>query len=156
MEGISPRRSDDILDKPVYPTKARLISLIDICIHYLIHRPEISTSQLPSELQDHIKNRRGDDYYRVLPAYSTGHLNKINDLITEHLNRCYSTKGKDNKIKILLEMFQCADENFDSWRYLQQFSATMRKKLIDLPSEGFPIEVSRHYLLKWFDCEVES
>ena len=156
MQGLSPRArvSDPIPDKPVFPTRARLISLMDICIHYLIHRPEISTAQLPSELREHIENRKKDEFYRVLPSYSIKKVHEFNDPMEECLNRLYITKGKDNRIKIVLEILQFADENFDSWRYYQGFSATMRQKLTDLPDEGLPIEVSRHYLLKWFDQKL--
>lgn len=68
-----------------YSTCTRLISLTDICIHYLINHPEI-----PAELQEHIQKRKDDSYYRVLPMYSreTGIFRQRNAIIFPAIRFC--------------------------------------------------------------------
>lgn len=151
-----PRSTYYILDKPVYPTSMRLISLTDICIHYLINHSEIPITLLPLELKEHIENRKNDECYRVLPAYSEEKWNRFGNIMREHLDRFYIEEEKANRINIMLKMFQSVDEDIESLRYTLSLSLTIKQKLIDLPKQGFPIETSRYYLLKWFSHKLDS
>ena len=65
-----------------------------------------------------------------------------------------NTSGKSDKINIVLEMIKAIDNDLDSLRYVRQFGSRIREKLIDLPSAGFPLPVSKRYLLKWFDYKL--
>ncbi len=65
-----------------------------------------------------------------------------------------NTSGKSDKINIVLEMIKAIDNDLDSLRYTWKFGARVREKLSDLPSAGFPLPVSKRYLLKWFDYKL--
>lgn len=158
MQETSPRESPKISryipQKPVYTTQIRFLSLIDTCIHYIIHHPEISTISLPLELQEHMEKRRSDEMYRVLPAYSLGDYQIVSNEIIRYLDRIALTNRKDNRINAIIDMLKFVDENLDILRYDHKYANTLRKKLIDIIDEGFPIAVSQHYLLKWFDYKL--
>lgn len=139
---------------PIYPTKIRLISLTDICIHYLIHHPVIPVSSLPSELQEHIEKRKDDPFYRVLPMYSVEKCRIFRTTIVEYIGRIDNMSKKGDKINLVLEMLKVVDNDLDSLRYAWKFGAKMQEKLINLPCDGFPVTISRCYLLKWFDYKL--
>lgn len=153
LSGVS---IDLIPKKSSYPTKIRFLSLIDTCIHYLINHPEISVSSLPIELQEHMKKRELDGMYRVLPEYSHEKYMIFQSPTLEYFNRISMTDGKANKINIVIEMLKFIDGHLDTLRYVSSNADAFRCKLIDLSRDGFPIEVSRHYLLKWFNYKLES
>lgn len=154
MQGASPQRSDYISEKPIYSTRIRFLSLIDICIHYLINHPVIPVTTLPLEVQEHIERRKADDMYRVLPEYSFEKYEIILRNIQGYLDSVSSTNGKDNKINIAIDMLRSLDEHLYHLRYVNVHAKGIQQKLIDLPSDGFPIAVSQHYLMKWFDYKL--
>lgn len=159
MEGQSPYSiglSDCIPQKPTYPTDIRLLSLIDTCIHYLIHHTEISISSLPSELHEHIQKRKDDSFYRVLPEYSIEKHHSFVELLNNHLIRLRDTDGKDNKITIAIEIFRYFDDHLESLRYFWNDSDIIKQKLIKFSKEGFPVAISQQYLLKWFNYKLEA
>lgn len=159
MKGQSPYSiglSDCIPQNPTYPTDIRLLSLIDTCIHYLIHHPEISISSLPSDLHEHIQKRKDDSFYRVLPEYSIEKRRDFSKPLNDHLIRLQNTDGKDNKITIAIEVFRYLDDHIDSLRYLCNESDVIKQKLIKFPKEGFPSAISQQYLLKWFNYKLET
>ena len=137
-----------------YPTKLRFLSLTDTCIHYLIHHPEIPVLSLPLELQEHIEKRKEDSHYRVIPMYSVDKYQIFRTAIFVYVDRMENTTGKGDKINLVLEMIKVIDDDLDSLRYIWKFGARVREKLIDLPSAGFPLPVSKRYLLKWFDYKL--
>ena len=134
-----------IVSKQIYPTDIRLISLIDTCIHYLIHHPEVPLLQLPVELQEHIQKRKNDSFYRVLPEYSIEKRRDFVKPLNNHLIRQQDTDGKDNKITIAIEILRYLDDHIDSLRYLCNESDVIKQKLIKFPKEGFPIAISQQY-----------
>lgn len=138
-----------------YPTQSRFLSLTDTCIHYLINHPEISVASLPIELREHMEKRKLDHMYRVLPEYSHDKYMIFQRPTLEYFNRISMTDGKANKIDIVIEMLKFIDGHLDTLKYVSSNANAFRCKLIELSSQGFPIEMSRHYLLKWFDQKLE-
>ena len=149
-----PRLSDNIPQRNTI--KVRLLSLIDTCIYYLVSHPEISTSSLPSKLQEHIWKHEDDPYYRVLPQYSYEIYQSFSNPIFEYYRQLDHTVGEANRINIVSELLQYIDGNLNCMRYLPRFSNTIFRKLIDFPNDGLPVEISQYYLLKWFDYKLVS
>lgn len=140
-----------ITGRPIYPTRFRRLSLIDICIHCLVNHPEITVTSLPLDIQEHLQKRRDDPYYRVSPMYSGERWEDFEKPMLEYHRIIMESADRDHRNDSMVKMLKCIDENTDIFNYSRECSDSFREMLIKLSDIESFSELSRHYLLKWFD-----
>lgn len=145
-----------ITGQPIYPTRFRRLSLVDICIHCLVNHPEIPVTSLPLDIQEHLQKRRDDPYYRVSPVYSGERWNSFAQPMLECHRIVTESVDRDQRIDSVIKMLKCIDDNIDLFHYDPGYCDSMREMLIKFSGNEFIGEISQYYLLKWFDYKLEA
>jgi ribosomal-protein-alanine N-acetyltransferase len=107
------------------------LSLLDTCLDYILHHPEIDRSYLPVELQDHLDARRRDPCYRVNPRYSHTIKLDFDDQLEHHMKpvELYSKPQDRAKCVSAVMEFLCENRHFLSYR--RQLGCIVQNKLYE-------------------------
>lgn len=137
-----------------YPTEIGFLSLVDTCIHRIIHHSEINTSGLPKELHEHIENRKRDEYYRVSPEYSHEKFKTFTDIIEKFVVRMTTIHGETKRLDAFIELFKSINDFRNDLQYYPRLNGTMKSKLLEVAKHGVRIDIAKRYLWKWYGYKL--
>jgi RimJ/RimL family protein N-acetyltransferase len=107
------------------------LSLLDTCLDYILHHPEIDRSYLPVELRDHLDARHRDPCYRVNPRYSYIIKLDFDDQLEHHMKPIELYSQPQDRAKCVRAMMEFLCENRHFLSYRRQLGCIVQNKLYE-------------------------